>query len=499
MASVGWTPLARLAEKGVLGLMQKITVGHLQVLTPSHVYDFPPLQDGMSPNGPFAKLRVVKDSFWIRLALMSDLGFAEAFMYGDVDCDDLVALFKVFLLNRDALAGMQSSPISMLFNVSQRLTSIRFLNTLSNSRSNISAHYDISNQMFQAFLSPDMTYSCAIFPTLDGDVILEGKHYKLRENYHNNPSSDNEHANSDTIPPDSRKSSPVSAARDELYEAQMIKMRYLIGKLKIPEHSDKIVRVLEIGSGWGALAILLTQTYPFIEVDSITLSSEQKSLAEERLRAAGVEARVRIWLMDYRSIPESWNGIFDRVISIEMVEAVGLEFLPTYWGVLERCMKPREAVGVVQSSTMPEPRYANYIQGIDFIRKWLRTLVFPGAHVPTATSLLDGLVRGGNSKIVVDNVENIGPHYARTLREWRRRFLAKFESDIIPALQREYPDVFDDTAQGRDEIEIFKRKWVYYYCYCEAGFANRTLGGKDTKGMGAACIRRRGKELVTSE
>ncbi|QRV92899.1 cyclopropane-fatty-acyl-phospholipid synthase [Ceratobasidium sp. AG-Ba] len=459
MTSIGWTPLARVAEKGVLDLMQKITVGHLQVLTPSRIYDFPVQKDGMSSDGPFAKLRVVKDSFWIRLALMSDLGFAEAFMYGEVECDDLVALFKIFLLNREQLAAMQSSPISMLFNMSQRLTSIRFLNTLSNSRSNVSAHYDISNQMFQAFLSPDMSYSCAIFPTLDEDVIAEDKHHKLREKEHFTTNSGSQPGNVDSTVPDSSKSSPNAEVRDELYEAQMHKMRYLIDKLKIPEHSEKTVRVLEIGSGWGALAILLTQTYPFIEVDSITLSSEQKSLADERIRAAGVEVRARIWLMDYRSIPESWSGTFDRVISIEMVEAVGLEFLPTYWGVVERCMKSSEAVGVVQSSTMPEP-------------------LFPGGHAPTATSLLDGLVKGGKSKLVVDNVENIGPHYARTLREWRRRFLAKFESDIIPALQREYPDVFDDTTQGRDEIEIFKRKWVYYYCYCEAGFANRTLGGK---------------------
>ncbi|QRV78092.1 cyclopropane-fatty-acyl-phospholipid synthase [Ceratobasidium sp. AG-Ba] len=465
MASIGWTPLARIAEKGVLDLMQKITVGHLQVFTPSHIYDFPEQRDGMSSDGPFAKLRVVKDSFWIRLALMSDLGFAEAFMYGDVECDDLVALFKIFLLNREELAAMQSSPISMLFNMSQRLTSIRFLNTLSDSRSNVSAHYDISNQMFQAFLSPDMSYSCAIFPTLDEDVITEYKHHRLREKEHFTPSSGNEPGNVDSTVLDSSKSSPDPEVPDELYEAQMHTMRYLIEKLKIPEHSEKTIRVLEIGSGWGALAILLTQTYPFIEVDSITLSSEQKSLADERICAAGVKARARIWLMDYRSIPESWSGTFDRVISIEMVEAVGLEFLPTYWGVVERCMKPSEAVGVVQSSTMPEPRYANYIQGIDFIRKWVSSLYpafFPGGHAPTATSLLDGLLKGGKSKLVVDNVENIGPHYARTLREWRRRFLTKFESAIIPALQREYPDVFDDTTQGRDEIEIFKRKWVYY-------------------------------------
>ncbi|QRV92947.1 cyclopropane-fatty-acyl-phospholipid synthase [Ceratobasidium sp. AG-Ba] len=453
MASVGWTPLARLAEKGVVHSMKKITVGHLQVLTPSQVYNFPTLQDGMSSDGPFAKLRVVKDSFWIRLALMSDLGFAEAFMYGEVECDDLVALFKIFLLNRERLAAMQSSPISMLFNISQRLTSLRFLNTLSNSRSNISAHYDISNQMFQAFLSPDMSYSCAIFPTLDGDVVPEDKRHSPREKEHVSPRFDNEPGNVDSMAPYSSKSSPDAEVPDELYEAQVIKMRYLIEKLKIPEYSEKTVRVLEIGSGWGALAILLTQTYPFIEVDSITLSSEQKSLADERICAAGMEARTRIWLMDYRSIPESWNGIFDRVISIEMVEAVGLEFLPTYWGVVEKCMKPKEAVGVIQSSTMPEPRKlptsddistmtsvhtqdiqitskestlsANGIDSITLGVGRLQTLVFPGAHVPTATALLESLLRGGNSKLVVDNVENIGPHYARTLREWRSRFLAK--------------------------------------------------------------------------
>ncbi|KAG8682948.1 hypothetical protein FRC08_014613, partial [Ceratobasidium sp. 394] len=102
--------------------------------------------------------------------------------------------------------------------------------------------------------------------------------------------------------------------------------------------------------------------------------------------------------------------------------------------------------------------------------------VFPGGHLPTVTSLLDALVKGGKSKLIVDNIVNIGPHFARTLREWRRRFLARFDSDIVPALQREYPDVFDNTARGRNEVEVFKRKWVYYYCYCEVGFTTRTLG-----------------------
>ncbi|KAF8610373.1 CFS1-like protein [Ceratobasidium sp. AG-I] len=460
--------------------MQRITVGHLRVLTSSHIYNFPAIEKEVIQDGPSAELRVVKDSFWIRLVTMSDLGFAEAFMYGDVECDDLVTLFKaslccfpprrhshfslqIFLLNRENLAEMQSPVASLLFSIPQRLTSIRFLNTLSNSRSNISAHYDISNQMFEAFLSRDMTYSCAIFPTLDADIASDEKGEMLLENGVVIKGLGNGEAGP----------SIGSEGEDELYEAQMIKLQHIVKKLKIPEQSDKPIRVLEIGSGWGALAILLTQTYPFVEVDSLTLSSEQKTLAEERIRTAGVESRARIWLMDYRSVPDSWTNAFDRFVSVEMIEAVGREFLNQYWTIVERCMKERDSVGVVQVITIPEPRFERYIREIDFIRKWV---LFPGGHLPTVTSLIDTLAQGGKNKLIVDSVVNIGPHYARTLREWRRRFLARFESDIIPALQREYPDVFDGSARGRHEIDVFKRKWVYYYCYCEVGFTTRTLG-----------------------
>ncbi|KAF8710274.1 cellobiose dehydrogenase, partial [Rhizoctonia solani] len=482
VASVGWTPLARLAESGVVALMQKITVGHLRVLTESHIYNFPPHGSEGIQDGPSAELRVVKDSFWIRLVTMSDLGFAEAFMYGDVECDDLVTLFKIFLLNRENLVEMKSAIASLLFTLPQRLTSIRFLNTLSNSRSNISAHYDISNQMFEAFLSRDMTYSCAIFPTLDADMTIVEKGERLLENgvvVKGLGNGDFHGIGVDTDVPANKLT--LSDEEDELYQAQMIKLEHLVKKLKIPETSDKAIRILEIGSGWGALAILLTQKYPFVEVDSLTLSSEQKSLAEERIHAAGVESRVRIWLMDYRCVPESWTGIFDRFVSIEMIEAVGREFLKEYWAIVERCMKPENSVGVVQVITIPEPRVG--VQDTNGIFARLISFgngipgeVFPGGHLPTVTALVDTLAQGGKNKLIIDSISNIGPHYARTLREWRRRFLARFDSDIIPSLKREYPDVFDESPRGRQEIEVFKRKWVYYYCYCEVGFTTRTLG-----------------------
>ncbi|ELU43980.1 CFS1-like protein [Rhizoctonia solani AG-1 IA] len=384
VAGVGWTPLARLAESGVV----KITVGHLRVLTESHIYNFPPHGSEGIQDGPSAELRVVKDSFWIRLVTMSDLGFAEAFMYGDVECDDLVTLFKQF------------------------------------------------EKMFEAFLSRDMTYSCAIFPTLDADMAIVEKGERLLENgvvVKGLGNGDFHGIGVDTDIPTNKLTLPDE--EDQLYQAQMIKLEHLVKKLKIPETSDKVIRILEIGSGWGALAILLTQKYPFVEVDSLTLSSEQKSLAEERIRAAGVESRVRIWLMDYRCVPESWTGIFDRFVSIEMIEAVGREFLKEYWAIVERCMKPENSVGVVQVITIPEPR--EYIFGtcsselsVDTIR--LLSLadsripgeVFPGGHLPTVTALVDTLAQGGKNKLIIDSISNIGPHYARTLREWRRRFLA---------------------------------------------------------------------------
>ncbi|KAJ3483136.1 hypothetical protein NLJ89_g12089 [Agrocybe chaxingu] len=150
----GWAPAARLAEAAVVALMQKITVGHLRVLTLSHIYTFPIAGPGNEqPTVPNprpdlkAELRVVNDAFWVRLCTMGDLGFSEAYMYGDVECDDLVALFQMFLENRENLSNLDST-VSYLFTLPQKLTSYRFLNTIGNSRSNISAHYDISNDMF---------------------------------------------------------------------------------------------------------------------------------------------------------------------------------------------------------------------------------------------------------------------------------------------------------------------------------------------------------------
>ncbi|KAL0961278.1 hypothetical protein HGRIS_006238 [Hohenbuehelia grisea] len=446
-----WSPITRLAESAVVALMANIDSGDLRVLTFSHMYRFPsaPLDsqavgDGRGDDSKAlkAELRVVDDVFWVRLCTMGDLGFAEAYMYGEVECDDLVTLFKIFLNNREKIANLDSKA-SYLFSLPQKLTSYRFLNNLSNSRSNISAHYDISNDMFAGFLSEDMTYSCAIFEDLDGDLCRgedqsewSGGQSLKRIHPHtgNNLISAAEKAASNhTVDKKLRHNQG-----DELYEAQLRKLRHIIRKAKIkPGH-----RVLEIGSGWGSMAMLIAKSILDTTVDTLTLSVQQQQLARERIAAAGLSDRIRVHLMDYRSMPAEWEGTFDRVISVEMIEAVGAEFLKKYWSVVDWAMKKRDAVGVVQVITIPE-------------------LLFPGGFLPTLTYLLETMKEGSSGRLIVDSVSNIGPHYARTLREWRRRFIDRFEEVIVPSLKREYPETMGG-ARGREEIEVFKRKWIYY-------------------------------------
>ncbi|KAI4521657.1 CFS1-like protein [Schizophyllum commune Loenen D] len=442
--------------------MRKIDKGQLRVVTKNQVYQFPdrPTEYGERTT----EIRVLNDAFWLRLCLMGDLGFSEAYMYYEVECEDLVSLFQIFLDNRQNLVNLDSR-ISYLYSLPQKLTSYRFLNTISNSRSNISAHYDISNAMFAGFLSQDMTYSCAIFTDLDGDFDQSatpdtGAHGRQ-------PSSTS-----------SGSSTPAKVQGDqeesnELYEAQIRKLDHVIEKARIWPGN----RVLEIGSGWGSMAIRIAETVPDTIIDTITLSSQQLALAEERIAAAGLSHRIRVHLMDYRDMPPDWEHAFDRIVSIEMLEAVGQEYIPTYFAKLDWALKFKDACGVIQCITIPEARFERYIREIDFIRKW----IFPGGFLPTLTFVLASLTAGSQNRLTVDSVSNIGPHYARTLREWRRRFLAKFESVIEPALRREHPEVMGGESggakdRGRKEVEVFRRKWLYYYCYCEVGFTTRTLG-----------------------
>jgi len=236
----------------------------------------------------------------------------------------------------------------------------------------------------------------------------------------------------------------------------------LIKRLKVEPGQ----RVLELGTGWGSLAILLAQTVD-CQIDTITLSFEQAQAAAERVASAGFSHCIAVHHMDFREIRNNadWENAFDRFISIEMIENVGKDFIAEYWSVVNWALRPMGAVGTVQVITMPEYRIAEYDKGADFIQKW----IFPGAYIPSVSYLIKTMEQGSSGCLLIDSIVNIGPHYARTLREWKRKFLANWDT-----LGKQY--IKDEHHLSDQQLDIFMRKWIYYFDYCEAGFACRHLG-----------------------
>lgn len=291
--------------------------GKLDCLVDEH--DFSNLTNGV--NGlrkattiPRVELVVKDEAFWMRLFLFADMGFAEAYMLGEVECADLTAFFQLFILNRDRMGNATT----WLSSISTAVTGLaRSTNTLSNSLLNTSAHYDISNDMFAAFLSPDMTYSCPIWKTPQAGASPE----------------------------------------ESLEEAQMTKLhRFIDGaRIKSTDH------VLEIGTGWGSFAIEAVRTTG-CRITSLTLSKEQKALAEARIANAGLSDRIDVKLMDYRALPVP-DTPYDKIVSIEMLEAVGQEYLGTYFSCINRLLKKDGGIAMFQCITMPEGRHEAYSKG----------------------------------------------------------------------------------------------------------------------------------------
>jgi cyclopropane-fatty-acyl-phospholipid synthase len=266
---------------------------------------------------PHAELRVLNDLFWVRLLLFADMGFAESYMLGEVACPDITAFFKLFIQNRAYLSNGSTFTSDLAGKVAGL---IRSTNTLTNARLNISAHYDISNAMFASFLSRDMTYSCPIWSSKKPVAGIEGAEKT---------------ANWQT---------------ETLEDAQMTKLDRFVDNAHIKAEDH----VLEIGTGWGSFASRAVQRTG-CRVTSLTLSTEQKTLAEERIAEAGLTDRIEVLLCDYRALPiPKEGGRYDKVVSIEMLEAVGKEFLNTYFECVDKLLKVDGGVAVFQCITMPE-------------------------------------------------------------------------------------------------------------------------------------------------
>ncbi|KAF5202274.1 Cyclopropane-fatty-acyl-phospholipid synthase [Thalictrum thalictroides] len=359
-------------------------------------------------------LRIHNPQFYWKVATQADLGLADAYVNGDfsfVDKEEgLLNFFMIFIANRDIKipAGKQNNrrgwwtPLFFTAGIASAkyfLKHISRQNTLTQARRNISRHYDLSNDLFGLFLDETMTYSSAIF----------------------------------------------KSEKEDLKVAQLRKTSLLIEKARINNKHE----ILEIGCGWGSLAIeVVKQTG--CKYTGITLSEEQLKYAQRKVAEAGLQDRIRFHLCDYRQLPKSYK--YDRIISCEMIEAVGHEYMEEFIGCCDSVLA-EDGLLVLQCISIPEERYEEYRRSSDFIKEY----IFPGGCLPSLNRLTTAMATA--SRLCVEHVENIGIHYYQTLRYWRNNFMEK-QSEIL--------------ALGFDEK--FIRTWEYYFIYSAAGFKTYTLG-----------------------
>lgn len=343
-----------------------------------------------------AHVRVHDPDFYRQVALNGSVGAGEAYMDGAWDCDNLVALVRILVRNRGRLDAMETGP-ARLGGALMRLAHAFTRNTRAGSRRNIAAHYDLGNDLYRLFLDDNLMYSSAIYAGDD----------------------------------------------DTLEAASERKLARICAKLDLQPHHH----VVEIGTGWGGFALHAAARHG-CRVTTTTISREQHALASERIAAAGLSDRVTVLLQDYRDL----QGRHDRLVSIEMVEAIGHQYLDTYFAKVGALLAD-DGLACIQAITIEDRRYAQALRSVDFIKRH----VFPGSFIPSVSALHGALVRASDLRLT--HLEDIGPSYARTLHDWRMRFMARL------------PEVH---ALGYDAR--FVRLWEFYLAYCEGGFRERSIG-----------------------
>ena len=383
-------PPAALARSLVMSRLARLSAGRLRILDGNVVHAF-----GRG-DGPEATITVADPAFYPDLAFGGSVGAAESYMLGHWRADDLTALMRLMLRNEDALAGMERG-IARLSEPMRRLAHWVHRNTRSGSRRNISAHYDLGNDFFRLMLDESMMYSCALY----------------------------------------------ERPGMSLAEAQTAKLDRLCRALELGP-ADHVV---EIGSGWGGFAIYAASRYG-CRVTTTTISPSQFELAQERVRHAGLTDRIELLLEDYRDL----GGRYDKLVSIEMIEAIGHRQYAEFFRRAARLLEPG-GMAALQSITIEERHYRRTRDEVDFIKRY----IFPGACIPSVGALAAAIAAADDLTVV--GLEDIGPHYAGTLAAWRSNFFRNLQS----VRELGYPDTF-------------VRMWEYYLCYCEAGFAERQLG-----------------------
>ena len=345
---------------------------------------------------PPITIDVIDPGFYRAVAANGSVGAGEAWMDGHWRCDDLVGLIRLLVRNRELLDSMETG-MARLGGIAMRGWHTLRRNTRDGSRRNIAAHYDLGNEFFRLFLSEDLMYSSALYAGDD----------------------------------------------DDLESASTRKLDRICQKLRL-QPGD---RVVEIGTGWGGFAVHAARHYG-CHVTTTTISREQHALAASRVAEAGLEDSVTLLLEDYRDL----QGSYDKLVSIEMIEAIGAQYLDTYFGKLASLLKP-DGLALVQAITIEDHRYQQALTSVDFIKRH----VFPGSFIPSIAVMLEAKTR--SSDLALTHLEDFGSSYARTLHAWRQRFMARL------------PEV---RAQGFDER--FIRMWEFYLAYCEGGFLERSIG-----------------------
>ncbi len=383
----------RIARRAFLARMRRLVHGEiiLKEGDTSHRFGQKTEQCPLS-----AQITVSDAQFYSDIAFGGSIGAGEGYFLQRWQCTDLTSLVRILLQNRDILDNIDSRTARLkepLFRFFHRFNR----NSRRGSQRNIGAHYDLGNDLFRLFLDNNMMYSCAYYETPDAS----------------------------------------------LEQAAVAKLDLICRKLEL--HASD--HVLEIGSGWGGFAIHAARHYG-CRVTTTTISQQQYELARQQVESAGLQDRITVLCKDYRDL----EGQYDKLVSIEMIEAIGHQYLPVYFKQCSHLLKPHGMM-LLQAITIADQRYQAALRSVDFIQRY----IFPGSFIPSVAAMTDAIACHTDMRLF--HLHDIGPHYATTLRDWRQRFFKRL--DEVHALG--YP-------------EAFVRMWEFYLCYCEGGFLERAIG-----------------------
>ncbi|WP_455204613.1 class I SAM-dependent methyltransferase [Kaarinaea lacus] len=384
--------LNNLARKLVFKQLKSLEYGQIVLHEGGEQYRFGDLATDFSVS---ANIHVHKPHFYAELAFGGSIGAGESYMMGHWSTDSLTDVVRIMVRNMDVLDGMESGFASIATPVRKALHWLQ-RNTREGSRKNISAHYDIGNDLFELMLDPTMMYSCGIFP--DENTSME--------------------------------------------QASRAKLKRICEKLNLSPDDH----VIEIGTGWGGFAIYAAQHYG-CQVTTTTISRQQYKLAQQRIKKLGLQDKITVLLQDYRDL----DGQYDKLVSIEMIEAVGHAFYDTFFNKCSQLLKPN-GVMLLQAITIADQRYEQAKRSVDFIQRY----IFPGSCIPSNTTILSSVSKASDMRLF--HHEDIGFHYATTLRKWREAFFA---------------NIARVKALGYNEQ--FIRMWDFYLSYCEGGFQERAI------------------------